>query len=96
MMISDEAMTVHMRTYGVYTVGNVDIQHVTKFETCCAAPRDRSVCDYSYDRVMVHVTFGHCMPLIAGTPASMECPISLDSFDCEVMLIVAGQWWAEL
>lgn len=27
-MILDEVMTVHMRIHGVYTVGNVNIQHV--------------------------------------------------------------------
>lgn len=59
-------MTVHMRTYGVYTVGNVDIQHVTKFKPCCAAPRDSHVCDYSFGCIAVNVTFGHCMRFVAG------------------------------
>jgi hypothetical protein len=42
-MISDEAMTVHMRTYEVYTVGNVDIQHVLR---TYAVPGGRRGCSY--------------------------------------------------
>ena len=77
MMISDEVMTVHMRTYGVYTVGNVDIQHVTRFETCCAGPRDRGVRDYGYDYVMVHVNFECCKRSNTGTSLRLVPEIAL-------------------